>query len=180
MSAHNLDWYAIHVKSRCEKVVFEQLNQKGYESFLPMYWSRRVWSDRVKVLQLPLFGGYIFCRLDVQRRLPILQTPGVITVVGKGKIPVPIDPAQIDNIRAAVNSGQNVQPWPRLDLGERVRVEFGPLRGVEGTLLRYKSASQLILAVDLMQRAIAVEVDEDWVVPCRNAAPLEHDAVLVH
>jgi transcription antitermination factor NusG len=129
---------------------------------------------------MPLFNGYVFCRLDMHRRLPILQTPGVITVVGRGKVPVPIDPDQIDNIRAAVNSGQNVQPWPRLDLGERVRVEFGPLRGVEGTLLRYKSESQLILAVDLMQRAIAVEVDEDWVVPCRNAAPLEHDAVLVH
>ena len=180
MSAHNLDWYAIHVKSRCEKSVFEQLNQKGFESFLPMYWSRRVWSDRVKVLQMPLFGGYIFCRVDMEKRLPILQTPGVINVVGKGKVAVPIDPAQIENIRAAVNSGQNVQPWPRLDLGERVRVEFGPLQGVEGTLLRYKNASQLILAVDLMQRAIAVDVDEDWVVPCRNAAPLEHDAVLVH
>jgi transcription antitermination factor NusG len=180
LSAHNLDWYAIHVKSRCEKSVFEQLHQKGYESFLPMYWSRRVWSDRIKVLQLPLFGGYLFCRLDLQKRLPILQTPGVINVVGKGKVPVAVDPAQIENIRAAVNSGQNVQPWPRLDLGERVRVEFGPMRGVEGTLLRYKSASQLILAVDLMQRAIAVEVDENWVIPCRNAASPEHDAVLVH
>jgi transcription antitermination factor NusG len=180
LSAHNLDWFAIHVKSRCEKSVFEQLHQKGYESFLPMYWSRRVWSDRIKVLQLPLFGGYLFCRLDLQKRLPILQTPGVINVVGKGKVPVAVDPAQIENIRAAVNSGQNVQPWPRLDLGERVRVEFGPMRGVEGTLLRYKSASQLILAVDLMQRAIAVEVDENWVIPCRNAASPEHDAVLVH
>jgi transcription termination/antitermination protein NusG len=180
LSAHNLAWYAIRVRSRFERSVSEQLEQKGYEQFLPMYWSRRVWSDRVKVLQLPLFGGYLFCRFDVQKRLPVLQTPGVVNVVGKGKVPVPVDSVQLENIRAAVNSGQKVQPWPRLDLGESVRVEFGPLRGVEGTLLRYKNATQLILAIDLMQRAIAVEVKEDWVIPCRKAEAAAHDAVLVH
>jgi transcription antitermination factor NusG len=180
LSAHNLEWYAIRVRSRFERSVSEQLEQKGYEYFLPMYWSRRLWSDRVKVLQLPLFGGYLFCRFDVQQRLPILQTPGVVNIVGNGKVPLPVDTIQLENIRAAANSGQNVQPWPRLDLGERVRVEFGPLRGIEGTLLRYKSASQLILAIDLMQRAIAVEVDEDWVTSCRQSEAMAHDSVLVH
>lgn len=180
MSAHNLEWYAIRVRSRFERSVSGQLEQKGYEQFLPMYWSRRLWSDRVKVLQLPLFGGYLFCRFDVDKRLPILQTPGVINVVGKGKVPYPVDLTQIENIRAAVNSGQNVQPWPRLDLGERVRVEFGPLRGIEGTLLRYKNATQLILAIDLMQRAIAVEVEEDWVISCRKTAAPAHEEILVH
>jgi len=181
LSASNSEWYAIRVKSRCEKMVSDQLQQKGYEQFLPMYWSRRLWSDRVKVLQLPLFGGYLFCRFDVEARLPILQTPGIVHIVCKGRIPVPVDPVQIENIRVAVNSGQNLQPWPRLELGKKVRVELGPLRGVEGTLLRYKSSTQLILGVDLMQRAIAVEVEESWVVPCTQALPVvQHDSELVH
>ena len=182
MAASNLDWYAIRVKSRCEKMVSDQLQQKGYEQFLPMYWSRRVWSDRVKVLQMPLFSGYLFCRFDVDGRLPILQTPGVAYVVCNGQIPHAVDPIQIENIRAAVHSGQALQPWPQLEIGKKVRVEFGPLRGVQGTLLRYKSSTQLILGVDLMQRAIAVEVDESWVVPCTEAVPVTEydDSVLVH
>lgn len=180
MSASNLEWYAIRVRSRCEKMVSDQLQQKGYEQFLPMYWSRRLWSDRVKTLEMPLFTGYLFCRFDVEGRLPILQTPGIVSILGKGRIPLPVDPSQIENIRVAVHSGQGLQPWPRLEVGRRVRVEFGPLRGVEGNLLRYKNSTQLILGVDLMQRAIAVEVEEGWVVPCAEAVPVVHEAVLVH
>jgi transcription antitermination factor NusG len=161
-------------------MVSDQLQQKGYEQFLPMYRSRRLWSDRVKVLQLPLFAGYLFCRFDVEGRLPILQTPGIVTILGKGRIPLAVDPAQIENIRAAVKSGQDMQPWPRLELGKKVRVEFGPLRGVQGTLLRYKNSTQLILGVDLMQRAIAVEVEESWVVPCTEVIPVVHEAALAY
>jgi transcription antitermination factor NusG len=175
-----MEWYAIRVRSRCEKMVSDQLQQKGYEQFLPMYWSRRLWSDRVKTLEVPLFTGYLFCRFDVEGRLPILQTPGIVNILGKGRIPLPVDPLQIENIRAAVNSGQSLQPWPRLEIGKKVRVEFGPLRGVQGTLLRYKNSSQLILGVDLMQRAIAVEVEEGWVVPCFETAPVVHESLLVH
>lgn len=173
----NHEWYAIRVKSRCEKMVAEQLQQKGYEQFLPMYLSRRLWTDRVKVLQLPLFGGYTFCRFDIEKRLAILRTPGVVNIVGKGRIPVPVDPRQMEAVRLAVASGQPVQPWTGLHVGQRVRVELGPLRGVTGTLLRYKNESQLILQVDLMQRAMAVEVDETWVVPCEESIPVVQEKV---
>ena len=166
------EWYAIRVKSRCEKMVSDQLVQKGYEQFLPMYLSRRLWTDRVKVLQLPLFSGYTFCRFDIEKRLAILRTPGVVGIVGKGRVPVPVDPRQVEAVRLAVASGQQVKPWTGLHEGQKVRVELGPLRGVVGTLLRYKSASQLILQVDLMQRAMSVEVDETWVVPCEQSLPV--------
>ena len=180
MSAFSHEWYAIRVKSRCEKMVSDQLEQKGYEQFLPMYWSRRLWSDRVKVLQLPLFAGYLFCRFDIEKRLAILRTPGVVNIVGKGRVAVPVDPQQLEDVRLAVTSGQNVKPWTSLEVGQRVRVELGPLRGVVGTLVRYKNESQLILRVDLMQRAMAVEVAENWVVPCDQSAPVVRETSLVH
>ena len=179
MSAPNHQWYAIRVKSRCEKMVSEQLEQKGYEQFLPLYWSRRLWSDRVKALHLPLFAGYLFCRFDIEKRLAILKTPGVVNIVGKGRVAVPVDPQQLADVRLAVTSGQNVKPWTTFEVGQRVRVELGPLRGVAGTLVRYKNAAQLVLRVDLMQRAMAVEVAENWVVPCEQSAPVVRDSSLV-
>ncbi len=161
-------------------MVSEQLQQKGYEQFLPMYWSRRLWSDRVKVLQLPLFAGYLFCHFDIEKRLAILRTPGVVNIVGQGPVPVPVDPLQLESIRLALASGSKVQPWPTLEIGSRVRIELGPMRGVVGTLWRHKNSTQLILGIDLMQRAVAVEVDENWVVPCNQQAPVVRESELAH
>src|SRR5262245_13741136 len=83
-------WFALRVKSRCEKVVSLMAQQKGLEEFLPLYQSRRRWSDRLKSVELPLFPGYLFCRLNPQHRLPLLTIPGVMHMVGIGKTPVPI------------------------------------------------------------------------------------------
>lgn len=156
------------MKSKCEKMVSDQLRGKGYEEFLPMCWSRRLWSDRVKVIQMPLFTGYLFCRFDPENRFAILTTPGVCTIVGRGRTPLPVDANQVESIRLAVRSGQGVEPWPRLEVGNKVRIEVGPLSGVEGTLLRHKGTTHLILGVTLMQRAVAVEIDETWVMPSPN------------
>jgi transcriptional antiterminator NusG len=180
LSVSNLEWYAIRVKSRSEKMVSEQLRQKGYDEFLPTYWSRRLWSDRVKVLELPVFAGYLFCRFDVDKRLAILRTPGVVHIVSKGKTPAPVNPEQLESVRLAVTCGQTVQPWSRLEVGNKVRIELGPMRGVVGTLLRYKNSNQLILGIDLMQRAVAVEVEENWVVPCHQPSPLAREENYAH
>lgn len=168
----NPSWFAIRVKSRCERVVSEALRQKGYDEFLPMYWSRRRWSDRVKVMQMPLFSGYLFCRFSVSDRVPILATPGVVLIVGQGRTPLPIDSEEINAIRTAVNSGCRVEPWPQLEVGRTVRIEEGSLRGLEGVLLRFKGTNQLILGVQLLQRAVAVEVPDKWVVPCKPTIPV--------
>ena len=133
-----------------------------------MCWSRRLWSDRVKVIQMPLFSGYLFCRFNMDDRFSVLTTPGVSMIVGQGRTPLPVDPIQVENIRLAVRSGQRLEPWPRFEVGNKVRIEVGPLCGVEGTLLRHKGANHLILGVTLMQRAVAVEVDESWVIPSPN------------
>jgi transcription antitermination factor NusG len=100
----NDSWFALHVRPRFESYVELQLGGKGYEVFLPTYESRRRWSDRVKTVVQPLFPGYVFCRFDVSARLPILVTPGVNSVVGVGKTPIPVDPGEIAAIRNVINS----------------------------------------------------------------------------
>ena len=156
-------WFALRVRSRYENTVATFLGGKGYEWFLPLYKSRRAWSDRIKEIQLPLFPGYVFCRFDLQRRLPILTTPGVVSVVGIGRCPVPIDDAEIAAIQTSVRSGLSSRPWPFLEIGQRVRVEYGPLCGLEGILLDFKGQRRLVLSVTLLQRSVAVEVDGAWV-----------------
>src|SRR6478609_5472927 len=125
-------WYALHVKPRFEKCVTGQLSVKGYETFLPSYVAKRQWSDRVKSLSLPLFPGYVFCRFNVNARLPILITPGVNQVVGAGKTPIMVDESELAASRRVIESGVAAQPWPYLKVGETVQVECGPLEGLTG------------------------------------------------
>jgi transcription antitermination factor NusG len=158
-------WFVLHVRSRCEKRVAHGLRQRGYEEFAPLYWSRRRWSDRVKLVQMPLFAGYVFCRFFPGQRSAILSIPGVVSVVGHGKEPVPVPTSEVEAIRVAIASGQPTTPWPRLEPGQKARIEQGALRGLEGVVLRFRGATQLILAVKLLQRAVAVEVPEMSVVP---------------
>jgi transcription antitermination factor NusG len=158
-------WFAIRVKSQCERLVSDTLRQRGYEEFYPQYWSRRLWSDRVKLMQRPLFAGYIFCRFDMDQRRSILDVPGVFHIVGHGKRPLPIDLAEIEALRVVDRSGQTVSPWGGLEVGQIVRIEVGPMSGIQGTLLRFKGTSLLILGVKLLNRSVAVQVDESWVMP---------------
>ena len=125
-------WLALRVKSRCEKQVASIARGKGFEEFLPLYQSRRRWSDRYTSVELPLFPGYVFCRLDPKNRLPLLTIPGALHFVGIGKIPLPIDPAEIAAVQAAVQSGLGAEPFPFLAVGQRIRLEGGPLAGMDG------------------------------------------------
>lgn len=148
---------------RHEVLVTDHLSGKGYEWFLPLYKSRKRWSDRVKESELPLFPGYLFCRFNPQDRLPILKTPGVTQIVGYNRIPVAVDENEIEAIRALVDSGVPNFPCAYLDVGSRVRIESGALRGIEGILTDLKGKRRLVLSVTLLQRSVAVEIDSDAV-----------------
>lgn len=158
-------WYAIRVRSKFERTVSVALSGKGYEEFLPLCHSRRTWSDRKKDLDLPLFPGYVFCRFDVECRLPILTTPGVVSLVGAGKTPVAISEAEIDTIQTMIRSGLHMQPWPQLVVGSRVVIEMGPLKGLEGVAMDIKKKYRLFVSVPLLQRSVSVEIDREWVRP---------------
>ena len=158
-------WFALQVRSRYENIVTAHLSCMGYESFLPLYMCRRRWSDRFKEIECPLFPGYVFCRLNPLNRLPILMIPGVSLIVGMGKTPIPIDEAEIAAIQSAVKSGLPSQPWPFIQIGQWVRIEHGPLCGLEGVLLDFRGHHRLVLSVTLLQRSIAVQVEDAWVTP---------------
>src|ERR1019366_6505950 len=102
-------------------------------------------------------------------RLPILTTPGVIGIVGAGKIPVPVDLEEIEAIRAILRSGLAAQPWPLLRVGSNVYIEGGPLAGLEGIITNTDKVYRLVVSVSLLQRAVAVEIDRDWARPIAPA-----------
>jgi transcription antitermination factor NusG len=158
-------WFALRVKSRCEKVVATIAHNKGFEEFLPIYASRRRWSDRLKSVELPLFPGYVFCRLDPQYRLPLLTIPGVLHFVGIGKAPIPIDKDEIAAIQAAVQSGLLVEPWTFLDVGQRVQLREGPLAGLEGIFVGAAKQERIVVSVTLLKRSVAVAIERHWAMP---------------
>ena len=158
-------WFALQVRTRHELGVAGFLEAKGYKQFVPLYKSRKRWSDRIKVTEAPLFPGYLFCRFDPQHRLPILKTPGVIQIVGYNRIPSPIDEVEISAIQTLIASGLQTQPWPFLAVGERVRIESGALRGVDGIVVKMKENHRLVVSITLLRRSVAVEIDSALVEP---------------
>ena len=159
-------WFALRVKSRHEHNVSAALSGKGYEWFLPLYKSRRAWSDRIKEIQLSLIHGYVFCRFDPHGSR-FLRHRRVVSVVGIGKCPIPIDDAEIAAIQAAVRSGLPSRPWPFLQIGQRVRVEHGPLCGLEGILLYVKGQRRLVLSVTLSSD----QLPSRWTMPGSSPLP---------
>jgi transcription antitermination factor NusG len=158
-------WYAVRVRPNYEKPVATALRGKGFQEFLPLIRSKRQWSDRVKIMDLPLFPGYLFCRLNLEERLPLLTTPGFLYLVGVGKHPEPVDEAEIAGIQAVLRSGLTVTPWPNLAVGQKVRLKHGPLRGLEGVLTKIANRHRIYVSVTLLKRSISVEVEPEWVQP---------------
>jgi transcription termination/antitermination protein NusG len=153
------EWYAIWTRSRHEKLVRDQLQQKHFEVFLPTItkWSR--WKDRKKQIEWPLFPGYCFIRFDGVERMPILKCDGVVTIVGNDGHPSPIPPVEIEGIRQLIESELAFDPCPLIKEGMMVEVKAGPLKGVVGRLVRKGSHARLMLSVDLIGQAVSVEVD---------------------
>ncbi|MCL6582813.1 MAG: UpxY family transcription antiterminator [bacterium] len=161
-------WYAVHTRSRHEQAVYERLKNKSIYAFLPKIevWSAR--KDRQKRIQVPMFRGYLFIRANLENRLwlTVLQTPGVARIISSNGKPVPIPENQIASIQTILENDTVVTPYPYLNVGERVRIVAGPLRGVEGILLRFKPNKQrLILSVDLLQQSVCVELNTIEVEP---------------
>jgi transcription antitermination factor NusG len=162
-------WFALQVRSRYEQTICCLLRAKGFQPMLPLYRSRRRWSDRIKEIQTPLFPGYLFCQFDPHNRLPILSTPGVIQMVGIGKQPEPIDSAEIAAIQSLAQCDLGRQPWPFLEIGQKVQIMSGPLCGLEGILIDFKGVRRVVLSVSLLRRSVAVELDSVDVNPAEKA-----------
>jgi transcription antitermination factor NusG len=153
-------WYAAYTSANHEKHVAIQLGQRSIEHFLPLYDSVRRWKDRKIRLQLPLFPGYVFVRLPLRDRLRVLRVPGVAKLVGFNGAPTALPEAEIEALRTSLEGRVRASPHPYLTTGRRVRVQDGPLAGLTGILVRRKSGARFVVSVDLIQRSVAVEVDE--------------------
>jgi len=152
-------WFALQVRTKHEAGIAEFLRGRGYNPFLPVYRSRKAWSDRIKVVDAPLFPGYMFCRVNIEDRMPILTAPGVIRIVGYNRVPVSVDEAEIQSLQTLATSDLPHQPWPFLRLGEQFQIESGPLQGLKGILIEVRGTHRLVLSVMLLQRSVGVEID---------------------
>jgi transcription antitermination factor NusG len=152
-------WHALFTRHQHEKAVVQILSNKGHDVFLPLVCATHQWRDRAKQLWLPLFPSYVFIRGGLDRQVQILCTPGIINIVGWAGRPAVIPGAQMDIVRRMIESPLKVEPHPFLQCGDRIRVEFGPLRGIEGVLVRKKNVFRLVVSVEILGRSAAVEID---------------------
>jgi transcriptional antiterminator NusG len=156
-----LEWFALRTRPRHEKVVTQQLESSGVEAFLPTCDQVRTWSDRKKVVEFPLFPGYVFVRTSqaTPARARIFQARGVLGFVGPNNQGTPIPPQQIESVRALMQEQVHCRPHPYLTVGQRVRIQDGALKGLEGILVRVASDQSLIVSVDLIQRSVAIRLE---------------------
>src|SRR5262249_10870162 len=148
------------VKPRWEKAVARALEHKGFDTLLPLYKKHHTYGTRSKDSELPLFPGYAFCRFNVLARLPILTTPGVNQILGNESTPTPISEIEVSSLRTAMKSDLPLQPFPFVQIGQRVRVVEGALAGVVGIVIRIKQSLRLVLSVTLLQRSVFLEIDQ--------------------
>ena len=165
--AHN--WFAVQVKSGREASVDTILSYKGYETFLPKYKVRRQWSDRVKLAEVPFFPGYVFCRLNESNCGKIVTSPGVVRIVGTRQCPTPVSDLEIESVRKVAAQPELAQPWPYAQTGQAVIVKAGPLRGVVGNVIAFKSGYRIIVSIHVLQRSVSAELDTAAVEPVPQA-----------
>jgi transcription antitermination factor NusG len=152
-------WHAIYTRHQHEKAIAQFLSAKGLQVFLPLYNATRRWKDRTMHLSLPLFPCYLFLRGLKERRLEVVTTPGIVSILSINGEPATIPESEIEAVRRAIEWGNRVEPHPFLRCGDRVRVISGPLQGLEGILVRKKNLYRLVLSVEILERSAAVEVD---------------------
>jgi transcription antitermination factor NusG len=153
------DWYAAYVKHQHERKAASLLERKGIEVFLPLQKTTRQWKDRSKSIAAPLFPGYLFIFCNLKEKLTILNTPGIFFLVESGGRACAIPSQEIESLRTAVEKGAHAQPHPFVSAGDRVRVTTGPLSGITGILTRFKNQYRVVLGVELLQKAVSIEVD---------------------
>lgn len=158
-----LPWYGIRTRSNHEKVTAASLRGKGFTQYLPVYRAQSRRFGRMAETEKPLFPGYVFCRFDSTKRLPIITTPGVVSVVGFGNAPSPIEDCEIEAIQAILDSGAPAEPCPFLHQGQRIRITRGALEGIEGTLLMKRNSWRMVVSISMLQRSISVEIDRDQI-----------------
>jgi transcription antitermination factor NusG len=160
LSSLRPNWFAAYTMPRHEKRASEYFQQRDIPFFLPLYRSRCKWKDGSRtILELPLFPGYIFVNIPLAIRVKVLEVPGVLSLVSCGRTPVPIPELEIEILREGLRVS-NAEPHPYLVAGERVRLNNGPLNGLEGVLLRENDGFRVVITLQEIMKSVVVEVRE--------------------
>ena len=171
-------WYAIYVRSRHEKSVHSELQQKGIESSLPLTIVTRQWSDRRKKVEVPLFRGYVFVKIDIKNeKLPVLTTSGVVKFVTFNNVTVPIPEDQMYWLQQMIASDLLLSQEQDFPIGTEIDVMFGPLKGLRGRVKQKNSETRLVVWFDAIMQGVSVEIDPTWLTPVRlqkNVSALAH------
>jgi transcription antitermination factor NusG len=154
-------WYAVFTFPQNEKSVVRQLALREVEAFLPTYETVRVWKNRQRVrIELPLFPTYLFVHIDCRQRTRVLESPGVIHIVGNRREQVPVPDAEIELLRSGIR-GRNMEPYRELVVGRKVRIRSGSMKGVQGVLVRKGNGLRFVLALEMINQYAAIEVDAE-------------------
>jgi transcription antitermination factor NusG len=155
-----MNWYAVQTRSRHEKMVARQLERLGFATFLPLTSQVRQWSDRRKLVEMPLFPGYAFLRMVYQpeERLRVLGTEGIVSFVGMHGQGMPIPDKQIEYIQTLLSAKVPLESYPFLKVGQRVKIRSGSLNGTEGILVGQESDRMLVISVELIQRSVSIRL----------------------
>ena len=165
----SLLWIAIRSKPRSEKIVSNELNKKGIESFLPLIKKRQQWSDRKKWVEFPLFPSYIFARIELKNSLYIMNTHGVSTTVKFGDKVITVDDKVVNSIKLALEGGYELHPMKYFTIGDQVEVMHGPMKGARGIVeTKFKNDNRLIIKIDALQQAIAVNINSKYLEYIKN------------
>ena len=171
-------WYAIYVRSKHEKSVHSELQKKSIESSLPLTIVTRQWSDRRKKVEVPLFRGYVFVKIDIKNeKLPVLTTNGVVKFVTFNNVTVPIPEDQMYWLQQMIASDLLLSQEQDFPIGTEIDVMFGPLKGLRGRVKQKNSETRLVVWFDAIMQGVSVEIDPTWLTPVRlqkNVSAIAH------
>jgi transcriptional antiterminator RfaH len=158
-------WYAIYTRSRFEKKIYCRLIENGIESFLPLYKTMRQWSDRKKLVEIPLLNSYVFVKLIHANYELVQQIDGAVKFVSFEGKAVSIPQKQIDNLVLLINSRAEIENTTRhYKPGQRVIVNTGPLKGLTGELIRIRNKDRFLLRIEHIHQNLLVNIPIDYLV----------------
>jgi transcription antitermination factor NusG len=164
-AAHDRNWYAVHTVPQHEKSALKQFQMREIESFLPTYETVRVWKNRQRIkLILPLFPTYLFVRISLGERVKVLQSPGVLQIVGNRREIVPLPDSEVEFLRSDFCK-QRIEPFRDLVIGETVRIKSGVMQGIQGTLVRKSNSMRFVLTIESINQHAAIRVDAEDLEP---------------
>jgi transcription antitermination factor NusG len=160
-TGESASWYALTVRPRFDRAVAQALESQGYETFLPQYRRRPHHGMPSQDPEMPLFPGYVLCRFDIRRASPVVDTPGVIRILGEGAEPAALPGHEVASLQTAIRAGLPLEPFPFVQRGARMRIERGALAGVEGIVVSSRAKVRLVLSITLLQKSALLEIARD-------------------